>query len=175
MDINNFFQSKTFKIITWCVAGFIVLFFVFNLGVFVGTQKASFSFRWAEQYHNNFAGPANGFFQEVANGDFMESNGVFGKIIQVNENTLIVKGRNDTEKIISVSDKTTIKYQNKNISISDLKIDQEVVIIGEPNDAGQIEAMLIRVMPQLPTTQSQNNQQNTQIQNLNQQVESNSI
>jgi 5S rRNA maturation endonuclease (ribonuclease M5) len=170
VDINNFFQSKTFKIITWCVAGFIVLFFVFNLGVFVGTQKASFSFRWAEQYHNNFAGPANGFFQQFAGKDFIDSNGVFGKIIKVADQSIIVKGKDDVEKIVSITDKTTIKYQNKDIKISDLKIDDEVVIIGEPNDAGQIEAKLIRVMPPLPTAQTQNNQQNIQTQ-----VELNSI
>jgi len=170
MDINNFFQSKTFKIITWCVAGFIVLSFVFNLGVYVGTQKANFSFRWAEQYHNNFAGPSDGFFQQFAGKDFIESNGVFGKIIKVADQSIIVKGKDDVEKVISITDKTTIKYQNKDIKISDLKIDDQVVIIGEPNDAGQIEARLIRVMPPLPTAQNQNRQQNTQIQ-----VESNSI
>jgi len=77
MDINNFFQSKGFKIATWCVAGCIIIFFIFNLGVFVGTQKAKFSFRWAEQYQNNFAGPAGGFFQRIEGQDFMESNGIF--------------------------------------------------------------------------------------------------
>jgi len=151
MDINNFFQSKTFKIITLCIAVFIALFLVFSLGVYVGTQKASFSFKWAEQYHRNFAGPANGFFQNMGNNEFMEPNGIFGKIIQVNEDNIVVEGkRSSTENIIMITDKTTIKLQNSKITISDLKIDDDVIIIGEPNDAGQIEALLIRVMPAMP-------------------------
>jgi len=155
MELNNFFQSKGFKIAVLCVAIFVVLFFVFSLGVYVGTEKASFSFRWAEQYHNNFAGPSGGFFQKFEGQDFMESNGVFGKIIKVDENSIIVSGKNNIEKIISITDKTTIKKQSKDITISDLKVDDEVVIIGEANDNGQIEAKLIRVMPPMPSTQTQ--------------------
>jgi len=147
MDINKFFQSKSFKIIIVCIAVAVSLFFVFSLGVFVGTQKADFSFKWAEQYHRNFAGPANGFFQQFEGKDFIEHNGVFGKIIKVNEDSIIVNGRNDVEKIILVGEKTTIKSLNNNVNISDLKVDDDVVIIGEPNSDGQIDAALIRVMP----------------------------
>jgi len=164
MDINTFLQSRVFKIITLCVAIFIVMFFIFSLGVYVGTQKANFSFKWAEQYHNNFAGPVGGFFQEFEGKEFVESNGVFGKIIQVGDTSITVSGRDNAEKVISITDQTAIKYQREDIKISDLKVNEEVVVIGEPNDAGQIEAKLIRVMPAMPN-----------IQELNQQVETNSI
>jgi len=146
MNINNFLQSKGFKITIICVVIFIVLFFTFSLGVFVGIKKADFSFRWAEQYHKNFAGPEMGFFQRFEGKEFMESNGVFGKIIQVNENSIIVMGQNEVEKVILITDKTAIKKQNSDIKIIDIKVDDEVVIIGEPNDEGQIDAKLIRVM-----------------------------
>jgi hypothetical protein len=45
-----------------------------------------------------------------------------------------------------ITDKTAIKKQNSDIKIIDIKVDDEVVIIGEPNDEGQIDAKLIRVM-----------------------------
>ena len=64
-----------------------------------------------------------------------------------NEDSIIVNGRNDVEKIILVGEKTTIKSLNNNVNISDLKVDDDVVIIGEPNSDGQIDAALIRVMP----------------------------
>jgi hypothetical protein len=149
MDINNLFQSKTFKIVVLCIVVFIVLFFVFSLGVFVGTQKANFSFRWAEQYHKNFAGPANGFFQEFTTNDFLDANGVFGKIIKVSDPTIIIKSRNDVEKIILVNEETAIKKLDRTINISDLNIDDDIIAIGNPNDNGQIEASLIRVMPSI--------------------------
>jgi len=140
MDIN--------KIIIILVA-FILLFSVFSLGMFVGERKANFSFRWAEQYHKNFAGPRNGFFQDFMGKDFMESNGTFGKIIQINENSIIVSGRENTEKVILITKNTIIRCQKKDMSISDFKINDEVIIIGEPNQDGQIDAKLIRVMPKM--------------------------
>lgn len=149
MDINNFLQSKGFKIAACCIGGFAVLLLVFGLGVFVGERKANFSFRWAEQYHRNFAGPAGGFFQEFARPgeEFLESNGIIGEVMQINDQQIVVKGKNDTERMVNINDKTTIKYQNRNMAIADLKAGDNVVIIGSPNEDGQLEAILIRVMP----------------------------
>jgi hypothetical protein len=149
MDINKFLQSKGFKIAAIAIGCFAVLLLVFGLGVFVGEKKAYFSFRWAEQYHKNFAGPAGGFFQEFTRPgeEFLESNGTIGQVIQINENQIVIKGKNDIERVVNIGDKTIIKYQNQNISISDLKTEDSVVIIGNPNEDGQLEAVLIRVMP----------------------------
>lgn len=60
---------------------------------------------------------------------------------------LIIKDRDGTEKIILVTDKTEIRKFRETVKLSDLKIDDYVVVIGEPNDAGQVEAKLIRIMP----------------------------
>ena len=49
------------------------------------------------------------------------------------------------EKAIIVSDKTKIINLRDVIKTSDLKIDDQVVIVGSPNDQGQIEAKLIRI------------------------------
>jgi hypothetical protein len=42
---------------------------------------------------------------------------------------------------------TDIKSGFKNIKLADLKIGDIIVIIGSPNDKGQIEAKIIRVFP----------------------------
>ena len=135
---------------------------VFCLGVFVGTKRADFSFRWADEYHRNFGGPQGGFF-----GDFMgmerqfpNANGSFGQIIKIDNNVLTVKDNDgdNTEKTILVNDKTSIVYQKNNIKLSDLKVDDNIVVVGEPNSDGQIAAKLIRVMPALPKNMQPNNQ-----------------
>ena len=54
------------------------------------------------------------------------------------------------EKIILVSDATIIKRFQDTIKLADLKVDDYIVVIGEPNNAGQIEAKLIRLMPPEP-------------------------
>lgn len=149
---ENFFQSKIFRTIILSIAGLVVLIFVFGFGVYVGIQRTDFSFKWAEDYHRNFAGPKMGFFGDFTNmeNQFPNPNGVFGQIININGNTLTVKETDgdNTEKTILVGDKTTIIMQRKNIKLFDLKVDDKIVVIGNPNGSGQILAQLIRVIPQ---------------------------
>jgi hypothetical protein len=131
----------------------VVLLLVFGLGVFVGEKKAKFSYLWAENYHRMFAGPKAGFLGNWRTpplpllNEFIEGHGSVGEIIKIDENNLIVKGKRDVEKVILVNEKTVIKSGFKNIKVSDLKIGDIIVVIGSPNDKGQIEAKLIRVFP----------------------------
>ena len=99
MNTNNILESKLFKAIVLSIATVIILVFVFGLGVFIGTKKAEFSFRWAEQYHRNFGGPKGGFFNDIAGRQFTDANGVFGEIIKIDDKTLTIKGKDNVEKI----------------------------------------------------------------------------
>ena len=149
MASENFFQSKTFKGIVLGVGGLVILMVVFGLGVYVGGERADFSFRWAEEYHNNFGGP-NMPFSQLPGRDFTNANGVFGQIMQINQTapaSLTIKGSDNVEKVILIGDKTTIRIARKNVKLSDLKVDSYVVVIGNPNSSGQIQAELVRVMP----------------------------
>ena len=147
---KDIFESKLFRAIILSIAGLIILVFVFGLGVFVGTKRAEFSFRWADQYHRNFGGPQGGFFGD--SGESANANGSYGQIIKIDNNILTVKDNDgdNTEKSILIGGKTIIIYQRKNIKLSDLKTGDNVVVIGAPNSNGQIQAQLIRVMRSLP-------------------------
>ena len=152
------FESKLFKGIILGIAGLIVLSVVFTLGVAVGVKKAEFSFKWADQYHNNFGGPQRGVLGgNMMGGDFTESNGVFGQIIKINDKVITIKGRDNVEKNLLLNDKTTVVFQRKNINVGDLKINDIVVAIGDPDGTGQIFAELIRVMPAIPQNLPQGN------------------
>ena len=91
--------------------------------------------------------------------EFTNSNGIFGQIITISNNVLTVKDNDgdNTEKNILVNDKTTIILQRKNIKLSDLKVDDNIVVIGEPDNIGEIQAKLIRVMPAMPKNAPSNN------------------
>lgn len=158
MNTEDFFQSKAFKGIILAIAGLIILVFVFGMGVFVGMKRANFSFKWADQYHRNFGGPQNGFFGDFMGMDreFSNANGSFGQIIKIDPagQTLTIKDVSNVEKNILLNNKTTIVFQRKNMKLSDLKLNDNVVVIGEPNSSGQIIAELIRVMPQPPVKNS---------------------
>ncbi len=134
------------------IIGFAVLIFVFGAGIFVGTMKAKFSYRWAESYHKNFAGPQEGFFGDWRKtppfpGDFIEGHGTFGEIIKIDSSDFVVQARNNTETIIVITEDTVITEGRKTIKKSELKIGDYIVTIGSPNEKGQIEARLIRLLP----------------------------
>jgi len=150
MNIDKFLQSKTFKITLLAIGGLIIFLFIFKAGMMVGFQKANFSCHWSESYHRNFGGPRGGFPGGFSDRDFMEANGTVGQIIKIASSTLVIKGRGDVEKVILVKDDTVINKFKETITINNLKVDDMVVVIGEPNNDGQIEAKLIRVMPKPP-------------------------
>ena len=135
MELNKFLQSKIFKRIIWVIIVIIVSLFVFGLGIFVGYQKASFSRHWGERYRRNFNGR-----------EFLGAHGAFGQIIKIEGATLVIRGSDDLEKTIVITGNTIIKHFRDRMSSADLKIDDYVTIIGNPDDDGQIEANLIRVM-----------------------------
>lgn len=155
MNIDKMFQSKLFKSFFLGLLGFLILTFVFKVGEMVGARKADFSYRWSDNYHRNFGGPKQGFMQGFRDRDFIEANGVVGQIIKVDPSagsgqaTIAIKGRGDIEKIVVINSNTTINSLNETVQASDLKVDDMVVVIGEPNAQGQIEAKLIRIMPKL--------------------------
>jgi hypothetical protein len=149
-------DEKQHDILKWITVGLlaiVVIVLVFGLGVFVGEKKAKFSYLWAENYHRMFAGPKAGFLGNLKMppfppfDEFIEGHGTFGEIIKIEGKNLVVKGRGNVEKVIIVTEKTVIKSGREDIKFSDLKIGDMIVIIGSPNDKGQIEAKLIRVFP----------------------------
>ena len=165
MADQNFFQSQTFKRTIFSLLGLTILVLVFCLGIFVGMQRAEFSFKWAEEYHRNFGGPQGGIFGNFIgqDGAFTESNGSFGQIIKLDltAGIITIKDASNTEKNILVNNKTSIIYQRKNIKISDLKMNDSIVVIGDPDNNGQIQAELIRVIPSLLKTPPTNNNPQT--------------
>jgi hypothetical protein len=131
------------------LAGFVLVVLIFGVGTFVGGMKARFSYRWAENYHRNFGGPRNGFMGDWRNfppapENFIESHGTFGEIIKINSSDLVIKGQNDMEKVVIITKDTVIKNGKETIKKEDLKVGDYIVVIGSPDDKGQIQAKLIR-------------------------------
>ena len=70
-----------------------------------------------------------------------------GKIIKIELPTLIVQDKDSTEKVILAANDTQVQRMRENITANDLKINDFLVVIGSPNEQGQIEAKLIRLVP----------------------------
>jgi len=147
MELNKIFQSKAFKIIIWTFAALAIILLIFEAGLVVGYKKANFSFQWGENYHLNFGGPRGGFLEDARGRDLIDAHGIAGKIIKIETSTMIIGGRDNVEKIVNLNDDTAIMRFHEQIKPADLKIGDLVVIIGDPNSSGQINAKFVRIMP----------------------------
>jgi hypothetical protein len=161
---KKFLSSDYLK---WIIIGMVILvviFLIFGAGIWIGERKAGFSYRWAEQYHRNFAGPKEGFLGDwrgFPKGEFIEAYGIFGQIIKINastssDQTLVIKGKDDIEKIVLIKGETVIRNLRETVKIDNLKVDDYIVVVGEPNEAGQTEAKFIRIVPPPPKETSLN-------------------
>lgn len=144
-DSAKILESKIFKSVLVALVIVIPLVGAFKLGEFVGSVKARFSFRWGENYHQNFGGPHAGLFGDFMGKDYMGAHGAFGAIIKIDGNSLVIRGRDNVERVVMVSDATVIQKQRTTVKFADLAVDTDVTVIGSPNEKGQIEAKFIRI------------------------------
>ena len=63
---------------------------------------------------------------------------------------MVISGQDNAEKIIIVGADTVIEKFREKIKLDGMAVDDTVVVIGEPNNEGKIEAKLIRIMPTPP-------------------------
>jgi hypothetical protein len=148
--ILKFLKSKIIIIVIVILFSLALLVGTFSAGMAVGYRKARFSYAWGENYHRNFGGPREGFLgniRDFVGGDFIEGHGAFGQIVKIDNQTIILKGRDNVERIITVKDDTSLERFRESIKLIDLKIDDYIIVLGSPNNLGQIEAKFIRVMP----------------------------
>lgn len=152
MNDKNFFQSKNFRKILYGVGIAIAVLVVFQAGMFVGYRKAAFSYRWGDNYHRAFGergehmmgGRMMGFFGDR---DFTNSSGAVGKIVKINLPELVIENKDGIEKSILITDDSIVKRFRETVKPEDIKIGDFVVVIGAPNDNAQVEAKIIRIMP----------------------------
>jgi hypothetical protein len=147
MDVKKIIQSKGFTRALIAVGVLAAALVVFQAGVWTGYRKAAYSFRGGENYFQAFGGPRGKFAPGLPHGEMPDAHGAAGRILSVELPSLVVEGVDGVEKTVMVSDATVVRRYRDAIKSSDLKIDDEIVVIGEPNSEAQIEAKLIRVMP----------------------------
>lgn len=154
--IKEFVQSKVFRKILCGLGVIVIALLILQVGILVGYHKASYSYRYGDNYHKTFGGARGelgdlnkrgGMMGFLRGGDFSNSYGVTGKIIKIDLPTMVVIGQDGIEKVITISDDTTIMHLRDKVRASNLNINDSVVVIGSPNDDSQIEAKLIRIMP----------------------------
>jgi hypothetical protein len=172
--MKEFIQSRKFKIIAAIIGVFLIATISFGGGIAVGLHKARFSADFGKNYERNFMGSGfgegrggmmnggqrgggmMGFFRDFEGKDLRNGHGLAGTIISIADNNLVVKDKENKENTVTVSDQTLIKSQRDSLKVSDLKVNDQVVIMGNPGDNGTVSASLIRVF----ASNNTNNQAN---------------
>jgi hypothetical protein len=149
---NNTFndQKKTYHILTLTLVGvlcWMVIIFVFSVGVFIGQERARFSSHWTENYYRNFGGSQNNFMANFPAQNLISGHGSFGQVIKIDGSQLVINGQDGMEKTIIVSDATFIRNNIRVVKLLDIRLNDTIVVIGDPDDQGQIQAKFIRILP----------------------------
>lgn len=147
MEPKSLIKSSTTGKIALVLFILAIAFAIFQAGIFVGFRKSAFMFNYGDNYYKNFGGQG---YRGDRGGRMMMDNGghgVTGRIIKVELDKIFVLGDDNIEKIINISSTTKIYERRNKVEITDLKQDQNIVIIGNPDTSGQINAKFIRVMP----------------------------
>ncbi len=147
--LNKLVESKKFKTVLYILCAIFILSFVFQAGMMVGFKRASFSRDWGNNYERNF-GPRHDMMPRLLADDIRETpnaHGAIGKIIKVDYPNIVVLDKDQTEKVVIIKDDTNILERRGQVTKESLTLDKFIVVIGNPNVQGQIEAKLIRIMP----------------------------
>ena len=124
----------------------LVVLIIFAAGIFVGYHEADFSGSWSDNYMHNFGGPESPFGLRDTDDNTPTPHGAFGTVIGVNLPSFAVKGPDEAEKVIVISPQTIIRAMHAQASTTDIHIGEMVVIIGEPDQQGQINASFVRII-----------------------------
>jgi hypothetical protein len=141
-------NSKIVRDIIIIIGIIIMVLSILMAGISIGEHRARFAGEFGDSYERNFLGPrgmmGGGYFGGMMPG----GHGAIGNILSISLPQMIISGPDNLEKTILVGASTTVRQFQQNIKSSDLKAGDFVVVIGNPNDKGQIDARFIRVMPQ---------------------------
>lgn len=168
--LKKIVDSKNFNSIIYGFVVVVVVLLIFQAGVFVGFHKASFSYKWGDSYQKFFemrGGRKNSGYENIFGSDggskkgdkggflgrmgmmdnFIGSHGVTGKIIDIKLPSIVMTGEDNTEKAVLLNKDTIIRQQRGDIKPEELKLGDNLVVVGVPNDNAEIVAKMIRVIP----------------------------
>lgn len=153
MNIQEYIKSSSFKGILTGICIAIVALIIFQAGIAIGERKATFAGRFGDSFERNFRKPGDdGFMQRRLPGgsDMPGGHGAVGQIVSVALPQIVVSGPDNLEKTVLINDSTEIREFRDTVQADKLKVGDFIVVLGSPNDSGQVEAKLVRLMPPPP-------------------------
>ena len=150
--LTKFFQSKLFAGIIVGVCIMLVVICVFEAGVVVGYHEASFSSNWGQNYGANFGDSNTSNQMGLPDAHAPSPDGILGKIVSISDpssspTTIVISNTQKPEEKVLLDDDTVIRTHEDTVDATSLSVGMYVVVLGIPNDQGEIDAKLIRIVP----------------------------
>lgn len=152
MNIKEFIKSQQFKGIIIGLTLALVALIIFQAGIAVGEHRSNFAHRFGDNFEKNFRGGDGGMMGRGfgGGGPLPSGYGAVGEIINITLPYIVVAGPDNLEKTVVIGIDTHIREFQSELTSSDLVVGDHIIAFGEPNDEGQVEAKLIRLLPPPP-------------------------
>ncbi len=133
------------------VIGAVVVLLVLGIlkaGIMIGYHKARYAGNFGNNFERNFVGPRGGNMMFFSRETMPSGHGAVGEIISINLPRITISSPDLLEKTLLLGTSTLIRRFQQEIKMEDLKVGDRAVILGNPNESGEIEVKLMRLMPQ---------------------------
>ena len=148
LDTGVTAKNKSLLIITLVIGSLALLVVGFWGGTAFERSRIRHFVSWQDNYERNFFSPPPGRPGLPPLGRMprtFKAHNLLGTVLAVEDKKLTVQGSDGVEQSIVLDEQTVLRRDEKETSLGDLKVDQQVAVFGRPNDDGQIVARLIRV------------------------------
>ena len=141
------FTTKKIKILLGVLGGIILALCFFQAGVFVGFHKARFDIHAGNMYYRPFDKNQRMAPWGIPPSEFSGGHGVIGKIVKIELPKIIVADKDNIEKEVLISSSTIIRKFRDTITPQNIDTDDFIIVLGSPNDNGEVVAKFIRLLP----------------------------
>lgn len=145
--MKNHLQNPKVQKVIAAIGAVIIVVIIFQAGVMFGFRKAGFAMNWNANYSRGMHDPRFMLSPFAGRDTDLRPNGIVGEIVSINLPSIMIKGKTTTEEVVLINPKTIIHKMRNTATTTDLKIGDSIVVIGQPNSDGQINASLIRIIP----------------------------
>ncbi|OHA16807.1 MAG: hypothetical protein A3C79_00560 [Candidatus Taylorbacteria bacterium RIFCSPHIGHO2_02_FULL_45_28] len=151
MDFRDIHKSQKVRGILIGLGVVVLVLVIFQTGQVLGYHKAKFGARFGDNFEKNFVGPRGGnFVGRLPSPGMPGGHGAVGEIVSIALPQVVVAGPDNLEKTVLVGTSTRVREFQDEINVGQLKVGDFVVVLGNPNEEGQVDAKLIRLMPPPP-------------------------
>lgn len=154
MNFKDFLQSSAYTTLLKSIGVLFVALTVFGAGFLAGYHQGVFSYHWNMNYTRELDDPRSPFAPFVHDGDETNSHGAIGTVVSINLPEILVKGPYQAESIVTIGSSTVVRSMHALGTEQSIVPGVQVIVVGNPDDQGRIQASFIRIMMPSSTTTS---------------------